>query len=166
MPAGFIHQRALDGLAAGGFFLTRLAPQDLRGYAYKRLAARIKELGLGPARDYLTSTDPEFRRLLRLCIGPDVDRIDPEAAKLHLTPLLAELPFCDEVFTDFEEITFDSPEEFAVVADRYINDEPARQAKTTAMRDVVLQHFSYIPTVNRFLHAMRDYLAARCSAQS
>ncbi|MCH9023160.1 MAG: hypothetical protein IID32_10415 [Planctomycetes bacterium] len=31
MPAGFAHQRALDGLASGGFFLSRQTPSDLRG---------------------------------------------------------------------------------------------------------------------------------------
>ena len=160
MPAGFIHQRALDGLAAGGFFLTRLAPQDLRGFAYKRLAARLHELQLTSTLAIMKSSDPELRRLLRLCIGPDVERINPDTANLHLIPLSAEWSYCDELFPDFEEITFDSAEEFNTAADRYITDEPARQAKANAMRDVVIKHFSYIPTVERFLSGMRDYLAA------
>ena len=167
MPAGFIHQRALDGLAAGGFFLTRLAPHDLRGFAYKRLAARMQELKLATTPALLQSPDPELRRLLRLCMGPDVQLMNDGRADLHsLIPLLAELPFCDEVFPDFEEITFDSADEFVTAADRYINDEPARRTKAATMREVVLQHFSYIPTVNRFLHAIRDYLAALCPAPS
>ena len=46
MPAGFVHQRALDGLAAGGFFLSRTAPSDVRGLLLRRLDNRIREFGI------------------------------------------------------------------------------------------------------------------------
>jgi len=165
MPAGFIHQRALDGLAAGGFFLTRLAPHDLRGFAHKRLAARMRELSLTTTPVLLTSSDPELRRLLRLCMGPDVERMVRTNLNLpELLSMFAEWTYCDEIFPDFEEITFDSSEEFYAAAERFITDESARQIKASAMRDVVVKYFSYVPTVQRFLTEMRDYLCTNYSA--
>ncbi|MCP4249855.1 MAG: hypothetical protein GY778_22665, partial [bacterium] len=62
MPAGFIHQRALDGMAAGGFFLTRTSDGDLRNPQHLPLEARIRKLGLQSGADVLDTGDPELRQ--------------------------------------------------------------------------------------------------------
>ena len=63
MPAGFIHQRALDGLASGGFFLTRFIPQDVRGRVLRRLQARMSELNIDDPHALACCEDEHIRSL-------------------------------------------------------------------------------------------------------
>ena len=159
MPAGFIHQRAMDGLAAGGFFLTRLATGDLGGATIRRLAQRIGDLGLSYTHQLLATTDPELRRLLAGHFGDFLPRVDAGRDDLlHDILINAELPYSDELFPQFSEIAFDSAAEFARLADRFVADEAARRRLAEEMRRIVVEHLSYRPTMHRFLHAMAIYL--------
>lgn len=159
MPAGFIHQRALDGLAAGGFFLTRRTSHDLKGRVLRKLDQRIRELKLSDTQALLACDDPTLRSMLREFMGVWLDNAESATTDLvdgiHAT---AESRYPDEVFPRFEEIVFDSAKSFAAAADRYLSDEPARRSLVDEMRDVVLRDFSYQPTMNRFLRAMATYL--------
>ncbi|MDO8630625.1 MAG: glycosyltransferase [Phycisphaerales bacterium] len=161
MPAGFVHQRSLDGLTAGGFFLGRYVPDDLRGGTLRRLTARIDELGVGNTRALLDHRDPELQQLLRDYVGERLDRGDhfPYDLLTHIR-VNAELTYPDEAFSDMPEIVFDSAEQFAALADRFLGDESARRAITERMRSAVIARFSYRATMDRFLHAMAGHLRA------
>jgi hypothetical protein len=161
MPAGFVHQRSLDGLAGGGFFLGRYVPDDLRGETLRRLTVRIDALGVGDTRELLDHCDPELQGLLRDYVGERLDRID----RLHYDLLTyirvnAELVYPDEAFSDLRDIIFDSAEQFASLADRFLGDESARRAIAERMRSAVISCFSYRATMDRFVHSMGDYLRA------
>jgi hypothetical protein len=159
MPGGFIHQRALDGLAAGGFFLTRQVPADLRGRTLRRLVQRIDELGVISSDALFSASDPELRALLRNYLGPHVASAACCAADV-LTALKvnAELLHPDEAFPGFEEIVFDSSQRFAHLADRFLADDGARARIAAAHRQTVLRHFSYAVAVDQFLRRMAGYL--------
>lgn len=160
MPAGFIHQRALDGLAAGGFFQARLTPHDLRGRTLRRLVQYIERLGVGTTRDLLTSPDEELRATLQAYIGDWLHRYTPQRAELLPSILnLAEVPHPDEIFPRFGEIVFDSAEQFAAQADRFLADDAARAAVAAEMRGVVLERLTYQAAMLRFLSAMHGYLS-------
>jgi len=77
MPAGFIHQRSLDGLAAGGFFLTRQAEPTLRAPRLRALLARIAELNIRTTRELLTHPDEQLGGHLRAFCGEWLDQLDP-----------------------------------------------------------------------------------------
>ena len=159
MPAGFIHQRALDGLASGGFFLTRYIPQDVRGRALRQLQKRIGELGIGDPHTLLRSDDEQIHRQLGAFLqGWSEASVQNPEGLWQLIFISGELEFPDEAFPHYDEILFDSSERFAEIADRFIEDEPLRRNRIDEMRDVVIEQFSYQPTVDRFLHAMADYL--------
>jgi hypothetical protein len=164
MPAGFIHQRALDGLAGGGFFLTRLVPKDLRGRTLRRLEGRIRELGITRQRELFENPDTTLQTLLHEYIGESLQWLSPDDdGLLNGIRLSAELPFPDEVFPHFHEIVFDSAERFARTADAFLADDAKRRTITEEMRQVVIEHFSYPPTIDRFLHAMAEYLREACA---
>lgn len=167
MPAGFIHQRSLDGLASGGFFLARLCPHDLRGKALRRLEERVRRLGIANVPDLLEHPDAELQELLRAAIGPWLRRMDHERYNLlHLIQANAELLSPDEAFEDFSSILFDSAEQFAGLAESFMSDEPRRQAVTDRMRRVVVENFSYQPTMSRFLREMASYLTSVATSKS
>jgi len=168
MPAGFIHQRALDGLAAGGFFLTRLVPQDLRGKTLRQLTARIQELAIATSQDLLSSTDERLRTLLRSYFGHRP--LAPSLANspldlLRLIQINAELSCPDEVFPHFADIVFDSSSDFGHKADAFLADEKRRRLISQTMRQAALQHFSYRAVMDHFLRSMAGYLHIVCPNQ-
>ena len=69
------------------------------------------------------------------------------------------------MFTNFSDIMFDSPSQFEEKAGRFLDDQPARRALVEQMRRVVIEPFSYKPTIDRFLRPMTAYLrdSIRCS---
>ena len=158
MSAGFIHQRALDGLASGGFFLSRLTPHDLKGRLLQRIISRIDELGIDSGTALLTADDRELDRSLREFFGEHHARLAKnESHLLDDIRTAAEIRYPDEVFADFEQIGFDSAETFRKAADVFLADGHRRERITTAMRGAVVEHFSYQATMKRFLEAMADY---------
>jgi hypothetical protein len=159
MPAGFIHQRSLDGMAAGGFFLTRLCPHDLRGTTLRRLDASVRELGIATTDELLVSGDAGLQRLLRDYLGDSLTVVDHHKYDLLAQIRLnAELLYPDEVFPDFPGIVFDSADEFAATADRFLNDEPRRYDIARQMHNVVVERFNYRSTLDHFLRSMAAYL--------
>ncbi len=162
MPAGFVHQRSLDGLAAGGFFLARRTPYDLKGVLLRRLVERMNEQNVRDTHELLTHPDPTLRELLHAFHGQWLDKVDPYAndlfGKLHI---LAELDHPEEVFPRFADILFDSAERFAERAEYFLTHPEEREALTNEMREVVVRRFSYRPTMDRFLRAMGEYFRER-----
>ncbi|MCH8253486.1 MAG: hypothetical protein IID36_13650 [Planctomycetes bacterium] len=159
MPAGFIHQRALDGLASGGFFLSRFVPADLMGRTIRRLHDRMAELGIANEAQLLDHNDEGVRALLatymKEVVGPGARTINDLVQGVRL---LAELRFPDELFPRFREIVFDTEEEFVQTVDRFISDDPARAELAEEMRAVVVDRLSYQPTMDRFIKSMARYL--------
>lgn len=158
MPAGFIHQRSLDGLAGGGFFLTRTTPQDLKGKLLRSLIARMDQRNINNSHELIHDEDATLRRLFREFQGDWVDLIDQEKNDSHAKlRTLAELDHSDEIFPRFRDIAFDSADAFSRRADRFLNDEPARKEYVREMRTIVVHRFTYRVTMNRFLRAMAHY---------
>ncbi len=161
MPAGFIHPRSLDGLASGGFFLSRYVPDDLRGKTLRSLIHRINDLDIDNTRELLDHGDAELQRLLYDYLGDRLGRTDPfEYDLLTRIQVNAELTFPDELFDDFPNVIFDSADQFATLADRYLASEAERRAISGRMRETVVSRLSYRATMRGFLTGMRDYLCA------
>ena len=159
MPAGFVHQRSLDGLAAGGFFLGRYVPDDLKGRTLQPLIARIDELGFSSTDQLLAHPDEQIKCGLRDYVGERLNRIDHHREDLltHLR-VNAELIYPDTVFPDFASILFDSAGQFEQRAEHYLANPQLRREITARMREAVIEHYSYIPTMKLFLAEMKNYL--------
>lgn len=155
MPAGFLHQRALDGMCSGGFFLARLAPQDLRGTLLRQTMRRLNERGVTHNDGLRALRDENLERLLdeytsgsyrrRIARGDDV---------YSELVVAAELEYPDEVFPSFRDLVFDSADEWSAAADRFLGDDDARRETASRMRDVVIERFNYRRTMDGFLRAM------------
>ena len=159
MPAGFIHQRSLDGLAAGGFFLNRQSPANLRAPLLRQLLSRVDELGITDTRSLLTSDDAALQSAVAAYFEQWSAHLDPNDAELlmHLR-VAGEWEYAEEVFPEFEAIIFDSPTEFEERAELYLGDDTLRTQRTKQLRQVVLDRFTYRATMQQLLTAMRDYL--------
>jgi len=159
MPAGFLHQRALDGLAAGGFFLCRATPRDLRGRLLRDLIRRVDELGVDSTAELLHHGDVQLRDALAAYL--DDGETEAFAGKLDVLQQLrmaAEVRFPDEEFSAFEQIVFTDSVSFEACADRFLNDADLRTHIAQQMRAVVVERYSYRAALERFVRAMTDYL--------
>jgi len=158
MPAGFIHQRAMDGLAGGGFFMARRVAAGT-GETLRRLLARIRERGITTSHELTSCTDAELSRLQEDYLGGPVHRMAEYFPDLlNFYHISTEIDHAEDVFPRLFEVLFDSESEFVHKAEQFLADETLRASIAGAMRQTVVDRFSYRPTIDRFLHAMCDYL--------
>ncbi|MCH7812847.1 MAG: hypothetical protein IID40_02380 [Planctomycetes bacterium] len=160
MPAGFIHQRALDGLAAGAFFLTRVGDGDVRDPRHLPLEAKIRELGLQSGAEVLRSSDRELRQAY-----VDLSRYhgfgdDQHEDLYHFLRVDAGWQYAADAFGRMAELSFNDASSFARAADRFVDDADGRRAVADEMRPIVVDRYSYQATLRRFLRFAGDYFAA------
>lgn len=157
MPAGFIHQRALDGLAAGGFFMTRWVPEDFRGRWLRSLVGLLDECRIRNQIEVFASQDPRIKQAWIERFG-ELSWGQTETDLYQQAMLSAELEYPDEVFPDFERIAFDSKESFGERADDFLGDPNLREKIAGSMRAVVVERFSYRAAISHYLSAMSAFL--------
>ncbi|MCH7702193.1 MAG: glycosyltransferase family 1 protein [Planctomycetes bacterium] len=164
MPSGFIHQRSMDGLAAGGFFLTRSTPADHNTVPIRRVLGRLEAVGAAGLDDPRAAADTELQLALREYERQTGHKWDP-ADEHYLTTLriAAEQPAAGEVFPEFGTVLFNNGDEFADRAEHFLSQPSLRRSVADRMRRIVLERFTYQRTMERFLHFMRDYLARMAS---
>jgi hypothetical protein len=159
MPAGFIHQRALDGLASGGFFLTRLTPGDARGAHLRPLIERLDALGIRGNESLPTHDDPLLGRMLEAWMGPWYAAWrDPTRRLLDYVRSSAEFPQAHELFPDFPRVAFDSEEQFTERVEHFLAHHEERREVAGRMRAAVLERLTYKATVRRILRSYAEYL--------
>lgn len=164
MPAGFVHQRALDGLAGGGFFLARAIPYDLAGDVVEPLIARLDALGLTTSDQLASCRDAELIQLLSRYLGqPFEPRWATDPAVLPSLRILREIVHPVRAFPRFKHILFDDADSFSLLADRFLTDDALRTDIAKEMRCGVLTHYTYEATMQRFLTGMTDWLNARAT---
>ncbi|HUU83728.1 MAG TPA: hypothetical protein VM243_09510 [Phycisphaerae bacterium] len=164
-PGGFIHQRAIDGLASGGFFLTRRTMADMDGPVVRRLCRRCDDLGINSTRQLLESPDPELQAALRAYREWSADPMDPDdPTLLPDLRMQAEHFTAVDVFPRFKDIVFDDQASFVALADRFVDDADLRAELTGGMHQAVVKHFSYDRQMQRFLQFHADYLKGRAQA--
>jgi hypothetical protein len=162
IETGFLHSRALDGLAAGGFFLTRrtdydgLDPQIVR--AQHDLSLHIRQEKITSLAQLEHSPDPQVQRWWQL-ISPGLHQPAPGEvfrpdAVLRGFELFADLPAACQIFPQFDQIAFSDRPSFAARAQQFLSDEPLRRATAEATRQVVLERFSYDARWRQFLAAI------------
>lgn len=166
-PHGAVHQRLMEGLAAGGFFLIRHCPGDEIERVYKALYEWCIAHGV--------QHDDEIRR------HRDVPQVAQWLAEveslLGLNPFEHEFSLFDALqlsadgdYTrsagavweaDYDAVAFRSASELKDRVTRYLADAPARRAICGSMRQRVLERFTYLATSRRLLRFIADDLFAQ-----
>lgn len=169
ISTGAIHQRLLDGLAAGGFFLIRSCPIDLLHRACEQFLAAANAEGFKPGVEYNTAEVPAVAGALHGLAGwrgiEPGERICMAADEMDFFRGLGADDYrriAGAVFPHYGAVSFQSPVEFDRLADRYLADASARQAAAGPMRDVVRKRFTY----DAFTKAVIDFIGSRLGEQS
>lgn len=157
VPTGAVHQRLLDGLAAGGFFMLRETAGDRVETHYKQIWNRLAELRLTTSAAIKASADPVIQSALAAIerlLG--VSPFNLTADLMDVVRLSADCGFtrsAESVWSDYSSIAFNSREQFLSRAQHFISHAEERQAIADRMRGVVVDRFSYDAT-NRELLGM------------
>jgi len=166
MPSGFIHQRAMDGLAAGGFFLARATSADYCTIPIRRVLDRLKAVGAAGLDDPRAAADTELQSALQEYERQTGNRWDPAdehyVTKLRIT---TEQATAGEVFPEFCTVLFNSGDEFADRAEHFLSRADLRRSVADRMRRIVLERFTYERTMERFLQFTRDRFVQMASEQ-
>jgi hypothetical protein len=170
-PHGSVHQRLLDGLAAGGFFLLRWHPGDAVGRLYRELLTWCQAHGIASDDELHTSADGRVSDIISR-----INRFEgsnPDERMLGVFDVMnahADANFmtaADSIWPEFEAASFNSGAELEVKLARFLNDAPAREDIARSMRDSVIEHFSYTNINRRLLDLMRGQISlerAKCAA--
>lgn len=161
IEGGFLHSRALDGLAAGGFFLTRASGNDSRSdalsHALHTLGTRAVQLGIRTLRGLRESNDPAAVAAIAT-LGEHLAAYNIDEP-LRALENWAALPQAPVVFPQLADVRFATAAEFRALAGRYIVDGEARKRVATGMRSVVESEFTHARRWRQFLSHIAAALA-------
>jgi hypothetical protein len=165
-PHGAAHQRLMEGLACGGFFLLRQCPGDL-------IERRYQTIWNWCVSKRITSDSQ-----LRTCSEPRIaEAVAQVAGTLQHNPFGMSHSFMEELRAsaqggyirsagmiwgeDYDAVAYGSADELRTKVTQYLGDEPERRRIANSMRAVVLARFSYSATTRRLLGFIAEDLASR-----
>ncbi|MBU0717540.1 MAG: hypothetical protein KJ749_04765, partial [Planctomycetes bacterium] len=170
---GAVHQRMLDGLAAGGFFLIRRTLGDTIHDLGRRLLAAIRQYNVQPdtpcAFGVMPELDEAMREFWQEYMLP-VPRGNYSVPR-DLIDRFEELAAADfnqiagAVFDQYEDLAFASSSDFGRLAGRYLDNEGERAAVASAMRKVVVRKFTYGGLVDRMLSFIAEDVSCPVSPE-
>ncbi len=169
MGSGFIHQRALDGLMAGGFFMARRSLADVQGVGMRELMALIEKHGVTNGSELMAIEDtPTRERMESILIqhGRDPRMLDAEG--IDILRVNARTPCAAEVIPFLGDITFGDAEEFARRADRFLEDTDRCSRYAADMREALIERYSYRTRMVEMIRFLRAGFAveAGCGIES
>jgi hypothetical protein len=166
IETGFLHSRALDGLAAGGFFLNRLAPgaRDIDQTEKARLimARRAIETGCVTYAQLDASTDPLITR--GWAYARSVIPLGKPHDRCRMLDIWEAAPSEEAQCPHLNEITFESQEQFNQLADQYLAGPDLRARMAQQLRQVVVERFSYDARWKQFLSGIASGLRQSADA--
>ncbi|HET6247103.1 MAG TPA: hypothetical protein VFE47_05330 [Tepidisphaeraceae bacterium] len=163
-----LHQRLLDGICAGGFFLVRrhmadVAPQAMLDLLETHCGSHVRRVGQARA-----CTPPpvreRFERLLKecqrcLCFSGTEDPIEAVRAFEEARLLQAGTG----VLPHLDEISFSNAADLRRCIERYAGDSDLRQQIILAQRQSIVERFTYAAAMRRAVRRMGEILSAETS---
>lgn len=157
MGFGFLHQRALDGLMAGAFFMTRMSGGDFHGAVLREIELLLDESGVGSwaelrahpnaqRRRRIEELFKEWRADVRALGKPCIDVIRQHAVA----------PAAGEVIPQFKEIAFNSAADFAAKAEAFLREPARRRLIAGVMRQAVFEKFSYDARMRELIQFLKE----------
>jgi len=172
-PMGCIHQRVMEGLASGGFFLLRRSDCDVIGRHYARLFDLCRSMGITTDQQLRDSTDSTVQETLGQVI--QIHQSDPFAEKYTFMQLMQGMHDSEYICSagcvwgsDFDQTSFASKAELSQRITHFLGQPEERTRLTRSMLQPVLERFTYDRTSSRVMEMIaRDQANAvkRMAAQ-
>jgi len=169
-PHGVVHQRLLDGLSAGAFFLLRYMDGDAVGAPHLELFRYCQAHGVRTEQQLTaaTATDPALATLLRrIDVLEGYAELPREYGVLQVNQTHADSDFfvaAASVWPEYDQVTFDSKPQLEQRLRHFLARPDERQRLAAAMRGPVVERASYKAISRRVLAMVGDALAERSGA--
>jgi hypothetical protein len=160
VPFGVVHQRLLDGLSAGGFFLLREHGGDRLREFLPEIVRWVREGGARSNVEIRNRATPEIRALIeRVNALMGTDLLDSEqsyAMWLEMNEAGDYLTSASAVWPEYDQVAFGSRDELHGQIQHFLSDPGQRRRIAESMRRPVIEHFTYAGITRRLL----DFVAA------
>ncbi len=163
---GAIHQRLLDGLAAGGFFLIRQSPFDTCHEEVRQLLEAVRRHRLAAGQPFDPAAAPEAVEALQRLSHSHASTVTAaevvlRAADLDHFAAMESTGFrqvAGAVFARYGDVAFADRESFESLAELFLGDDAARQGIADQMRETVLARYTTSAMVTNLLDFIRQRL--------
>jgi len=165
MGFGFLHQRALDGLMAGAFFMARHSSHDAQAPLLKELIPLLDANGIRDAAGLHAADGATRARALALITGLAADPrgLCTDWIDIQRVALRDRHPAA--IFRRFADITFTTPDEFVERVERFLAAPDERRQIASQMRDVLIEHYSYRARMAQMLCFIRGGFAQQAKSE-
>ncbi len=163
VSTGVIHQRLIEGLCCGGFFVIRRTPSDDVAALQESIRDRCIALGLQTDAELWDTNDEALRqdvRALNEALYAPAQLYEGFVQDQYFDAEHGFRMQAGSLLPHYQDVGFRTQEEFEQVVSRYLNDEGARAEVVHAQRHVAVSQFSYEYVLERIL----DYAHQRFSA--
>jgi hypothetical protein len=159
-----MHQRLLEGLCSGGFFLARYVAGDVIDRIYKPLWQWCLEHGVETDDQLLQRATPDVLKMLgelQRTLG-----LDPFKLGVKLTDDLRLGHDIDYLrapafWPEYDAIRFETRPELQERVRRFLDNPGERAELAASMRRRVVDHLTYAATNRRMLDFIASHLASR-----
>ena len=170
-PHGAVHQRLLEGLVAGGFFLMRWTPGDQLGVAFRSLLDWCKSQGIRNESELRSVSNPQVQTWIAECDELRVDHAKGDDFRLYdrlFEGGEAELAArAGAVWPEeYPQVSFRSAAELQSKLSRFLGDEQKRMRLASAMRGCIVENFTYASISKRMIQFIAADLRAAGQARS
>lgn len=165
-PHGAVHQRVLEGLASGGFFLIRHCPGDVVERDFMAISRWCAQ--------HNVTTDDDIRRRATTQVQGHLAAV---AEAMQLDPFAGEYPFMDVLRSseesgyirsagcvwgeDYDAVCYRSADELRTRVKHYLSNDGERRRRAESMRQAVCERLTYVATTRRLL----DFVAGDLNRQ-
>lgn len=156
---GAVHQRLLDGLASGGFFLLRYHPGDVAGPRLQRVHQFVQKAGITSTPSLLECTDGQIREDIAW-LQEHTCRPAPEGDETYVEYLdiLAQTGFAlsaGAMLPHYEEVMFRTRAELVEKVAHFLKEPDLRESIAEEQRRAVLSEHTYSNLMRRLLEFIR-----------
>jgi hypothetical protein len=169
-PHGAVHQRLMEGLASGGFFLIRYLPGDQVEPEFAKIWEWCREADIRSDEELKRNCPPDIHAAIaRIAV---LQKQDPFEAGRFIDQLEASaddgyIRSADSVWrNDYPSVCFRSKAELTAKVTHFLKNADERRERAESMRRVVLDRFTYTATTKRLLKFMADDLVRQAAGRS
>jgi hypothetical protein len=173
IETGVLHSRALDGMAAGGFFLCREfyhepTYQGRPDAWYYQQKHELAQLAIAAGYDGITDLERsgeadllERWSRIKSWVMAGTERHHFDKA-FHIWAAFARPR---QLLPQLQNISFNDPARFAELANLFLNDDTLRRSTAQQMRRAVLEHLSYDARWKTFMETVVAGLSSETQSQ-
>lgn len=162
-PHGAVHQRLLDGLTAGGFFLLRRHPGDEAGPIYQELFQWCRQQNVRSEEELRHRADAQVHQMIMRI--NQLEGSPPHRREMTVFDVMNGhrdnnfMTSAASIWPEYHEVAFNTRSELQERVKRFLWDAGERERIAQSMRRAIIDRTSYTNISSRLLTFIADELS-------